>query len=404
MARPTQFSTSRPASSQVPHERPKFIVCGETLGRGKGCHRELAPPAWTCPATSSEATLHQLAPYIGKLKSTIAGDLISTYSKAGDLILDPFSGSGTIPLEAVLAGRRVIASDVSSYAATLTQAKLAPPLTLAEALADAENLLKVSESAKSVDLRSVPKWVRLYFHPRTLKEAIAFARSCREEKNHFLMACLLGILHHQRPGFLSYPSSHLVPYLRDRKYPKTQFPDLYRYRPLRPRLLAKVERAFRRYPQFVASCIFRQTSVEKLDPARQFDAMITSPPYMNALDYGRDNRLRLWFLEERPSFRTEDHYNGCSDGFKRQMMSLAELNEKYLAKGGRCVLVVGESVRRSSTVHPAQNVLAIFDSHAPSLVLERIIVDSIPDVRRSRRDYTAVKKEQVIVFKKGGVL
>jgi hypothetical protein len=361
-----------------------------------------APIAWRGAATSSESTLHQLAPYIGKLKSTIARDLINKYSKPGDLVLDPFSGSGTIPLEAVQAGRRVIASDVSSYAATLTQAKLSSPPSLKEAQAVAEKLLSFGEANPQVDLRKVPKWVRGYFHPRTLRETIAFARACRAEGNHFLMACLLGILHHQRPGFLSYPSSHLVPYLRDRKYPRLLFPEMYAYRPLGPRLMAKVERAYRRRINPSAEAVFRQVSVEALTLSGPFDAMITSPPYMNALDYGRDNRLRLWFLDGHFDFESNDQHNSSRVAFARQLGAVARLNEAGLTKGGWCVLVVGESVGRTQTMHPAQIVIAIFEAQAPSLVLEKITVDSIPDVRRSRREYRGVKAEQIIVFRKAG--
>lgn len=91
--------------------------------------------------------------------------------------------------------------------------------------------------------------VRQFFHPRTLKEAIKFVTVCKRDENNFLFACFLGILHHQRPGFLSYPSSHLVPYLREKKYPRDQFPELYQYRELRPRLLSKIQRAYARRPK-----------------------------------------------------------------------------------------------------------------------------------------------------------
>jgi hypothetical protein len=77
------------------------------------------------------------------------------------------------------------------------------------------------------DLRQVPGWVRRFYHPATLKEVLNLAAVSRQPGNEFIMACLLGILHHQRPGFLSDPSSHLVPYLRDRKYPRHRFRDTY---------------------------------------------------------------------------------------------------------------------------------------------------------------------------------
>jgi hypothetical protein len=52
------------------------------------------------------------------------------------------------------------------------------------------------------------------------------------------------------------------------------------------------------YPSRASGITFRQSAVEHLTLPLHFDALITSPPYMNALDYGRDNCLRLWFIDE----------------------------------------------------------------------------------------------------------
>ena len=83
---------------------------------------------------------------------------------------------------------------------------------------------------------------------------------------------LLGILHHQRPGFLSFPSSHLVPYLRSRKYPRKMFPEMYSYRELRPRLLAKIMRSYKRFIKPPPSAVvgFMNCAVQQLAfPRRQ---------------------------------------------------------------------------------------------------------------------------------------
>jgi adenine-specific DNA methylase len=64
-----------------------------------------APSEWKEPCTHSEFTLHQLSPYIGKIKSSIAGELIERFTSKGDLVIDPFAGAGTIPFEAVIRGR-----------------------------------------------------------------------------------------------------------------------------------------------------------------------------------------------------------------------------------------------------------------------------------------------------------
>src|SRR5205814_1222780 len=145
---------------------------------------------------------------------------------------------------------------------------------------------------------AAPAWVKQFFHRRTLIEAKILADLLRRDSQWFLLASLLGILHHQRPGFLSFPSSHTVPYLRLKKFPPSRFPELYAYRSLSDRLEAKVRRAFRRVPtldfDITRRCYFANAG--KLIPPEPVDAIITSPPYMRLLDYARDNRLRLWFL------------------------------------------------------------------------------------------------------------
>ncbi|MBI4658541.1 MAG: DNA adenine methylase [Verrucomicrobia bacterium] len=178
---------------------------------------ESAPARWKQPCASTDCSLHQLSPYIGKMKNSIAVELVERFSKPGELVVDPFAGAGTIPFEAASRGRRVLAADISPYARILSKAKLAAPRSLGAALSLAERALAEAGCFAKPDLREVPPWVRRFYHPDTLREVLNFASIRRRPGNQFLMACLHGILHHQRPGFLSYPSSHLVPYLRDRK-------------------------------------------------------------------------------------------------------------------------------------------------------------------------------------------
>ncbi|WP_337287277.1 hypothetical protein [Candidatus Methylomirabilis sp.] len=362
---------------------------------------EPAPRWWKEPCAHVECSLHQLAPYIGKIKSSIAGDLIEQYSRRGDLVVDPFAGAGTIPLEAVIRGRRAFAADISPYARILSQAKLSPPRTLHAALNSAEKALLEAEALPQPDLRSVPHWVRRFFHPDTLRSALRFATVARQPGNEFLMACFLGILHHQRPGFLSYPSSHLVPYLRSKKYSRMKFPEMYAYRELKPRLLAKVHRTYKRFSKLCrVGATFCQSPVEELELPQRFDALITSPPYMNALDYGRDNRLRLWFIDPSLAENEDNDVTQRRKAFIEGIMSLATNLESGLHRGGYCVFIVGEEVRRSFKAHPSEIVVTLMNQKAPSLRLRKVITDDIPDVRRTRRECRGVKTEHFLIFQR----
>ena len=359
-----------------------------------------APPEWRQSCTHTESTLHQLSPYIGKLKSSIAKDLISTYTRQGDVIADVFCGSGTVPLEAAKTGRRTFAADASPYALTLTRGKLYAPPTLDAAHAALDRSLLTATSYK-IDLNKVPKWVRNFYHPDTLRELLSLIDVLSKRRNYFLLACLLGISHHQRPGFLSYPSSHLVPYLRTKKFPPNEYPDLYEYRSVAPRLRAKVARALKRYERIDSQFIIatRRSTVQRLTPPPTVNCFITSPPYMNALDYGRDNRLRNWLLSKDIQQDLDTKLSGVQQ-FRQMIASYAALVSRILTKGGHCIFVVGEKTKRDDPRYPSAVLSSVVAKSAPNLILREIICDQIPDVRRSRRNLVGVKKEHILIYEK----
>lgn len=361
-----------------------------------------APSHWAESYTHRECSLHQLSPYIGKLKSVIAQDLILQYSKPNQIVADMFCGSGTIPLESARLGRRVFASDTNIYAVTLTKGKLKAPSNVETALETLERMLKLAESLPMPELRCVPQWVRAFFHPRTLKEALRLSKFLKNERQYFLLAALLGILHHQRPGFLSFPSSHLVPYLRSKKFPKNAYPELYEYRPVAERLRAKVTRSLKRPPsdslvELVRG--IRKSSVESVNLPDGIDCVITSPPYMNALDYNRDNRLRLWFLGET-HLEASDRALAHLDGFRKLITSLLKQLEQKMRKGGHCIFIIGEQTFRGGGRFPSEELTKIFLTPPSTFELCDVVRDIIPDIRRSRKRLAGVKRENILVFRK----
>ena len=97
---------------------------------------------WQGSAMHIESTLHQMAPYIGKMKSSMAAALVNRFSAKSETVYDPFCGAGTVALEAWAAGRNVIASDLNPYAVVLTKAKLFPPLNAEKAITEISNTEK----------------------------------------------------------------------------------------------------------------------------------------------------------------------------------------------------------------------------------------------------------------------
>lgn len=373
----------------------------DPIGHIGGVPQYQAPESWGKFCANTELSLHQLSPYIGKLKSSIASDLIRSYSKVGDTVADLFCGSGTVVFEALAQGRHVVAADCNPYAVALTKAKLNAPDTEARGLEQVCRRIEESKGLPKPDLRKVPPWVRKFFHGDTLRDVIKYCDAARNANDSFSLAVALGILHHQRPGFLSYPSSHLVPYLRTNLFPPASFPEMYQYRELEPRLIAKIRRLYKRPVKRSGLCtsMVYSNAVEDLRIEQPVDCIITSPPYMNALDYGRDNRLRLWFSAGADVSRTVDSRTNLISRFGDLLSATGTRTHESLRKGGYCLLVIGELGVRSlgSLIELLQE---NFESAATDCQLVGVISDSIPDIRRARRDKRGVKKEHVFIYRR----
>ena len=61
-------------------------------------------------------SLHTMCSYHGMFPAKVAHYFIQRYSRPGDLVLDPFSGRGTVPLQARVEGRRTISNDLNPLA------------------------------------------------------------------------------------------------------------------------------------------------------------------------------------------------------------------------------------------------------------------------------------------------
>lgn len=366
----------------------------------------LDPRLWHGSFNGKESTLQQLAPYVGKLKSGMARVLIQLYSEPGDTLLDPFCGSGVVPLESVLLGRRGWGNDLNPYAYVLTRGKLEAPTAQEAALRRAQAVVgEVEREAPDADLTQVPEWVRSFFHPKTLREVVVAFRILTRRADYFLLACLLGILHHQRPGFLSYPASHLVPYLRAAKYPPEQYPEMYEYRDLRSRLLAKVERAYRNrmLPDHWEEREYQvwQTNAMTLPiDSGVVDAIVSSPPYFGALDYARDNRLRLWFLGCKDWGQLDASLTANRKVYLPQMTKCLREMYRVLKPGAYCVLVLGDVERDGRTRRTAEILARLaVDSTGGGFEVKGICDDRIPDRRRSRRNTKITKIERILVMR-----
>ncbi len=243
---------------------------------------------------------HSICSYQGKLKPAIAHHLVKTFVPENGTVLDPFSGVGTIPFEAALAGKKAFAMDLSATAYFISSAKLILPNSTScqQFMADLQHFI-VNQTVTIEELEEVNnfgfnKKIVDYYEKQSLKEIILARRYFKNKKitdpNEMLvLACLLHILHGNRPYALSRRSHPIVPYA-----PKGEF----EYKSLIIKLKEKVGRTINAdYPlQFQSGKVYHQDCT-KVWPQEinNLDAIITSPPFFDSTRFYLANWLRLWF-------------------------------------------------------------------------------------------------------------
>lgn len=81
---------------------------------------------WDFVGADTQYMTHGLHPYPARMIPQIARRLIERYSKSGDIVLDPFCGSGGVLVEATLLNRNSFGIDINPLACLLARVKTYP--------------------------------------------------------------------------------------------------------------------------------------------------------------------------------------------------------------------------------------------------------------------------------------
>ena len=292
--------------------------------------------------------LHSLCSYQSKLKPAIAHFLVRAMTNEGEHILDPFSGVGTIPLEACLQGRVGHGVDINPLAYANTLAKvdfpdLADVTTFMQRLGDyiASDLVSRGELAE-VQLKNINGTLRDFYHERTFAEIVTARKFFAALEAHtpasaLVLACLLHILHGNRPYALSRRSHGITPFA-----PSGPF----EYRPLMKHLKDKVDRSLKAEPreEYARGAAYF-CSIFDFTTEHRYDAIITSPPFLKSTRFYVANWLRLWFCGwEDDDFRATERTDYLEEMQAKSMSIYERVFAKFAAllrPRGVCVLHLG---------------------------------------------------------------
>ncbi len=297
-------------------------------------------------------SLHRLSPYIGGFPPSLAHYFIRRFSKKGDTVLDPFCGGGTTPLEAALQRRNGYGNDAFSYAYVLSRAKCNPMRT-----PEFKSYLdsKINE-AKNIDNDEMQLLddddLRVFYSEYTLDQILRLREILHGDNTYeaiYLKAVMCGILHGPSKMYLSLQTkdtySGTANYVQ--KYAKKHGLELPK-RDVRPKALRKQELAHQdTFPDGLSSRtkITRGDSRDLTDKFDQesVDLIVTSPPYMQTLDYTWNNWLRLWWLnDDRKSERDKLDITQDTNKYRKFMRECLLSMYEVLDQDSAAVLIVGD--------------------------------------------------------------
>jgi hypothetical protein len=321
---------------------------------------------WTSRQRAAHS-LHEIS-YRACFKPQLPRFFIDRLTEPGAVVYDPFSGRGTTPLEAALAGRVPVACDVNPLSAMLLEPRLAPP-----AVDDVRRRLDAIDLGRRV---RAPRDLEAFFHPSTLAEIAALREYLlgRERAvaldgvDRWIRMVAVNRLTGHSPGFLSVytlPPNQATSVASQRKIneARNQVPPS---RDVRAILLKKSRALLKDLDsgdeRHLAQAVPRARLLTKAAhrtpeiAGGSVDLVVTSPPFLTVVNYKLDNWLRCWFCGIDPdevqitSLRRLDHWQAAMTRVFREL-------HRVLTPGACVAFEVGEvkkgTVRLEDAVVPS---------------------------------------------------
>lgn len=367
---------------------------------------------WTS-AQRQANRLHEVS-YRACFKPQLPRYFIERFTHAGDVVYDPFAGRGTTAIESALLGRNVFSNDINPLSEILTRPRLEPPR-----LEEVESRLKkISRCAAGYEDPNL----EMFFEKKTLEEIIALRLYLLGRKESGLedsidrwiaMVAITRLTGHS-PGFFSVyslPPNQAVSRTRQEQInrKRNQSPS---YRDTHSLILKKSQSLLSQLSeverrQLLAAAaqaqFFAQDAASTnllLDESVQL--IVTSPPFLDVVQYSEDNWMRAWFaginLEEISTKITMA--KTLTQWTTKMQLVLSELT-RVLKSGGRIAFEVGEV--RNGKINLEEAIIPL--GLSCGLTLEKVLINEQSFTKTSniwgiKNNTVGTNTNRIVLFKK----
>ncbi len=257
---------------------------------------------WTSKQRQAN-NIHEIS-YRACFKPQLPNFFITKLTKEGDWIYDPFMGRGTTLVEGALLGRNVIGNDINPLSKILTEPRLIPP-----SLERVVNRLEEINLEKNIDVSKEDLF--MFFSEKTLIQIVNLKNYLLEkEKTNSLdlidkwirMVATNRLTGHSKGFFSVYTLPPNQAVSRERQLlinkKRNQKPEDKNIKELiikktRHLLRDLKKEDFEREIQY--KLMINPADKTPEIPNEFVKLIVTSPPFLDVVNYSKDNWLRCWF-------------------------------------------------------------------------------------------------------------
>jgi len=337
------------------------------LARALAVNASVAADAETGAKTGEDETragVHGFHTYPARMHPETASRLVAAFSQPGQVVLDPFSGSGTVLVEARLLGRRSIGVDANPLAVRLARRKVIPAYEaeLTDLTSAAERVAAVAterRKAKSgashryppADVEAFDTHVLLELDGLKVGLAAVAEKQTKATLELVLSSILIKLSRRRGDTAAGTRATRLAAGYPTRLFIK-KTAELVS-------LLTAAAPALSLGPR--ADVYEDDARTLKDVPPASVDLVVTSPPYPGVYDYVEHHRLRLRWLElkERTFEKSEIGArrdlsrlgtHAAEQAFEAQMGDVLTALSRVLTPKGRAIFLVADGAHGQSAI------------------------------------------------------
>jgi hypothetical protein len=260
---------------------------------------------WTAGQRQA-ANLHEVS-YRACFKPQLPGFFIERFTEPGDLVYDPFSGRGTTAIEAALTGHRVATNDVNPLTTFFTKPRLEFP-SIEEIEARLMSIPRNTSEQSDLELS-------MFYEEQTLQEILALRSYLRDREaegtsdavDRWIRMAATNRLTGHSPGFFSVysmPPNQAVSQqsqirINEKRNQVPTYRDTHALILKKSKQLQKGMTAdeIRNLQESAKTAVFinSDASVTPEIEDNSVQLTVTSPPFLDVVQYSDDNWLRGWF-------------------------------------------------------------------------------------------------------------